>query len=297
MQMSLIQYSITYTQYFNTFTGCRYLSLEMATLNGRLSLKYTSEDGVPFSKKSQLRVLDLSNVDASVHTIEELLSSCYYLEKLSMNGLKLTLDMIKSICIQNGKTLEVLTFTACPNLDYEMIYLIVKKCSNLIEVSLAETNLPDYFINFFVNTITPNIEKLNFNSLFHLRDEHVKVLVNRCNKLSVLNLGVSCISNNSIDIIITKLKNSLEELCVYLCYVDCAKLLELRLMPKFRTLIYENMSYENLEDLDNLKKQLPHQLKKYKQNLCSSYDKIWNIKAKQIDLFQDSGRTYMGLPD
>ena len=269
----------------------------MATLNGCLSLKYTSDEGVPFSKKSQLRYLDLSNCEASDHTIEELLSSCYNLKKLSMNGLKLTLDMIKSICIQNGKTLEVLTFTTCPNLNHEMIELIVKKCSNLIEMSIAEINLSDYIINFFVNTITPNIEKLNFNSLFHLRDEHIKVLVNRCNKLSVLNLGVTCISNNSIDIIITKLKNTLEELCVYLCYVDCAKLLELRLMPKFRTLIYEDMNYEQLEDLENFKKQLPHQLKKYKQNLCSSYDKIWNINAKQLNMFQDSERTYMGLPD
>ena len=268
----------------------------MATLNGRLSLKYTLE-GVPFSKKSQLRYLDLSNCEASAHTIEELLSSCYCLEKLSMNGLKLTLDMIKSICIQNGKTLEVLTFTTCPNLDHEMIHLIVKKCSNLIEVSLAEMKLPDCFIHFFVNTISPNIEKLNLYYLCNVRDEHVKILINRCNKISVLNLGATCISNNSIDIIITKLKDTLEELCVYLCYVDCAKLLELRLMPKFRTLIYQDMYYEQLEDLENFKKQLPHKLKKYKQNLCSSYDKIWNIKTKQLDLFQDSGRNYMGLPD
>ena len=269
----------------------------MATLNGRLSLKYTSDEGVPFSKKSQLRYLDLSNCEASVHTIEELLSSCYHLEKLSMNGLTLTLDMIKSICIQNGKTLEVLTFTTCPNLDHGMIYLILESCCNLKEVSIAEMNLSDYFIQLFVHTISPNIEKLNLNHLFHLRDEHVEALVNRCNKLSVLNLGVTCISNNSIDIIIRKLKNTLEELCVYLCYVDCSKLLELRLMPKFKTLIYEDMNYEQLEDLENFKKQLPHQLKKYKQNLCSSYDKIWNINAKQLDLFQDSGRSYMGLPD
>ena len=91
-------------------SGCKYLSLYWAQiLQGDNELK--------LEKPCKLRYLDLSDCKCRTEDIEEILSSCYFLEKLTLDAIMLTPNMIKSICLQNSQTLETLSLTCCRGLD------------------------------------------------------------------------------------------------------------------------------------------------------------------------------------
>ena len=80
--------------------GCRYLSLANSRVNGTLDLT---------KQIYPVKYLDLSNCDASNDTVlEELVGSCYSLQKLSLSKLTLGLhsNMVQNI-VQNGFTLKV----------------------------------------------------------------------------------------------------------------------------------------------------------------------------------------------
>ena len=83
---------------------CRYLSLANSRVNGKLDL---TKEIYP------VKYLDLSNCDTSEdyssdNVLEELVGSCYSLQKLSLSKLTLGLhsNMVQNI-VQNGFTLKV----------------------------------------------------------------------------------------------------------------------------------------------------------------------------------------------
>ena len=87
-------------------SGCKYLSLFRSILVG---------DNFRLDQQpSQLKYLDLRLYDsdgickANYKVIEELLSSCQSLQKLSLAKLTLNFEMIKNLCLQNGSTLQTL---------------------------------------------------------------------------------------------------------------------------------------------------------------------------------------------
>ena len=85
--------------------GCRILNLSHSEILGSLSLN---------EFKSQIRVLNLSQIlSSSEETIvlEELLSSCFSLQHLIMEGVSLTPQMASSVC-KNGKTLQTLNLNS-----------------------------------------------------------------------------------------------------------------------------------------------------------------------------------------
>ena len=172
--------------------GCQYLSLQFMKLGypgGPISM--TSEGDLCLDKASSLRYLDLKYCEAHVLTFEEILASCHSLQKLSMESMPfirkrnfITSKMIKSICYQNGRTLQVLNLSFCSGLDLESIQDVTKNCVGLKNVDLFETGLSKDSINFLVNNLTPKVEKLNLGYLQNLKDDHVNNLVTRCNKLT-----------------------------------------------------------------------------------------------------------------
>ena len=64
--------------------GCMYLKLEDCKLMGELEMK----------NASKLKYLDLSGCKVQEEVLEQLLSSCHYLQKLSLQGLTLNQKMI-----------------------------------------------------------------------------------------------------------------------------------------------------------------------------------------------------------
>ena len=216
---------------------CKILNLSNSTIVGHLRRNMIS----------QLRVLDLSQsawgfparrwlaqvyYEENTSKIEELLSSCCSLQNLKMEGLRITSKMAVSICM-NGTTLQVLNLNHSfvddipsgrlnhyvPNGDFRSI---IKSCQELKELDLNYTKtidtdddeiegLSDYDLQVLAKHISPNVEKLNL-IIQDFEDEHVKIMLSRCNKIKVLTLETKFITNDSLQMIRQCLNLTLEEL-------------------------------------------------------------------------------------
>ena len=135
-----------------------------------------------------------------------------------------------------------------------------------------------------------------------LQDEHVKLLVERCNRITELNLGgCASITNVSVDSIATHLNSSLEKLNVSKTQIDCTALLQLRAVGTLKVLLclcFQSDKYEfedEDEELKNLRKNLPqvginekefYTGSTFSQNYYDYENGFWEIKAKAQKLFQ-----------
>ena len=290
--------------------GCQYLSLHHVKVGtprvtSREPISMKSEEHLLLEKASNLRYLDLKYCGTHVLISEEILSSCHLLQKLSMASIIITSKIIRSICYQNGRTLHTLDLSFCSGLNLESIQEITKNCVGLKNVDLFATGLSIDSINFLVNNLTPEVEKLALGFLPNLKDEHVKALVARCKKLSVLNLKHSAISNKSLTYIIENLQHSLEKLNVRFCYsitytVIMYNITGLKSMPKLRSLSYGQI--QPFSEKDNMEKFLP--LVRFGESICVDErellpaDGIWDVPAKQLEYFKKSAKCpFIELPD
>ena len=265
--------------------GCRNLNLCHSEILGSLSSNI----------KSQLRVLNLSLILSSPEetlVLEELLLSCCSLEHLLMENVSLTPKMADGIC-KNGKTLQILNLnSSC--LNYRLSYPnsclqeVIKYCQELKEVDLAHVNsingLTEEDLEFLVENISPNIEKLNLCST-EIMDHHVQILLQRCKKIKALSLEATWITDDSLKNIRKHLNLTLEELSLgpnddslltlELDPIDRDTIkdfredweanppnitligyLELKSMPKLRIL---NLYYEKVdEEIQGLREHLPN---------------------------------------
>ena len=198
-------------------SGCKYLSLSEAVLEGNLNL----------TKPSRLKYLNLSSFGQDLFSkknAETILESCYSLQNLSLSKFQLSSKLISITCLQNCKTLKVLDLSKCTFLESDFfedssemgcIRQIVENCTELKELSLHTTNLCLKSIDFLVSNLTSNIEKLDLFDQSLLRYRHVKKLVTRCNKIKKLNVGGLCsITRKTYDRITGVCNN----------YVDCKRL-------------------------------------------------------------------------
>ena len=72
---------------------------------------------------------------------------------------------------------------------------IVDYCAHLEELDLNNTHLSEESVDYLAKNLTPLILKLCLYQVGGIKDEHVNVLVRRCNKLTELNLCQSRITN------------------------------------------------------------------------------------------------------
>ena len=312
-------------------SGCKYLSLSYATSEGTMNLP----------KISRLEYLNLTgfglkNKDNS----EKLLESCYSLQKLSLSSFQLSSKLINSTCLQNGKTLRILDLSECSmspsdnscfngkfkcssnSYDYnpydpynpydiscfngkytEPIQQIVKNCTELKELSLRRTPLHVESIDILVFNLTPKIEKLDLFHMAYLRDEHVKVLVTRCSKITELNLGGSTlITKNSLNFISEHLESTLVKLDFIITefLFDVNDLLVVKNMKKlkfFRCPLYSPDSTRSIlkhydEDRKSMEKLLPNiwvdctYFEKTRIAGPSQSEYIYNNELPEINPFQ-----------
>ena len=170
------------------------------------------EGNLYLNKKSQLKHLYVYNHECSKiseSNLEKLLSSCHSLKRLSMIGIQsvgkkyspeeeelglLNHNMVKSICQQNYKTLEAIHLSG---VEVKWILMIFENCLELREFSLVSNDLTEESANVLVNSLPPKIEKFGIyrglpdpgKGPTPITDDHVEVLLRRCNKLSALNLS------------------------------------------------------------------------------------------------------------
>jgi hypothetical protein len=264
--------------------GCRYLRLQFLKL-GSNSMK--SEGDLHLDEPSSLRYLELECCEGNVKTFEEILASCHSLQKLSISFKSLTSNMIKSIWYQNGHSLQTLNLTCCDGLDLESIQKITKNCVELKNVNLPSTKLSMASINFLVTNLTPKVEKINLGYLWNLKDEHIKVLLARCNKLSVLILRYTSITNDSLMHIIENLQHTLEKLDVYMCdAITYAKLTELKSMPKLQVLNFWGSDHEKGDLLTLMPFVKFDEIITADERKLLSADGIWDVEVKQLQYFK-----------
>ena len=260
--------------------GCKILNLSYSTIVGHLRRNMIS----------QLRDLDLSQsawgfparrwlaqvyYEENMPKIEELLSSCCSLQNLKMEGLRITSKMAASICL-SSTTLQVLNLNHSfvddlpsgrlnnfvPNGDFRSI---IKCCQELKELDLNYTKtidtdddiegLSDYDLQVLAKHISPKVEKLNL-IYQDFEDEHVKIMLNRCNKIKLLTLDTKFITDDSLETIRQCLNLTLEELTLanYGSFHFC--LHKLKSMSRLKILNLHNKTED--KKVQNLRQQLPH---------------------------------------
>jgi len=226
-----------------------------------------------------------------------------------MNSVTLTFDKITTICNQNGKTLQILDLNGCKIagsfelwLEFwlEPVQVIVRNCTNLKEVNLDNTNMSGKAIQYLVENITPSIQVLSLNYCEFVKDEHIKILVNRCHELKTLNLAHTSVTSESLTALIETLKHSLKQLDITGSFgIQPGNFLELRAMPKLQTLIGSFLLHfrEQLQNdlpnlvINNFGSNVDHQ--QFLNNFTSAEnlsnkEGIWEIKAKPLKLFSSS---------
>ena len=278
-------------------SGCKYLSLSEAILEGTLKLTKASElmylnlSGFRDSENSEKLegALFLPKVTAWQYLnrsafgpeccgnySEKIIESCYSLKKLSLSKLQLSLKLISIASLQNGKTLKVLDLSNCTffvenfmrdsgKYEFDCIQQIVENCTELKELSLHMTHLCEKSIDFLVSKLTSNIEKVDLFDQSLLKDIHVKKLVTRCNKITELDLGGwTSITTKSLDYIIENLKLTLMKLSLEFAFLefDSSDLFKLKNMKKLEILCYnqgsEDWNIFEYVDCKLLKKYLPN---------------------------------------
>ena len=243
---------------------------------------------------SNLRYLDLSDCSAYIDHIEEILASCYSLEKLTLAEAEITPSMIKSICDQNGKTLKILSLNSCQGVNVWCLQQILENCIKIKEINLGQILMWDFetgknVLSYIAHNLPSGIEKLDL-SCHQINDQFLSALIARCKNLRSLKLSDFTLTNDSLTIIMNDLKHSLEELDLGCCDMTFDKLLELKSMPKLKVL---NYVFLRKETEIFVKDYLPH-LSINKKRLAiglwdrdSPEDGFWEIQSKQMNIFVD----------
>ena len=129
--------------------GCKYLSFSSAEIIGSLTL----------TKSTELRYLDLTRCKIHESVLEELISACHSLQKLSLDlCLSLNSNIINNINIKNGQTLQVLNLSRCKGLKFDSFHKIIKFCVDLQELNLFDTDLCQQSVLYLVNNVNSKLQ-------------------------------------------------------------------------------------------------------------------------------------------
>ena len=124
-----------------------------------------------------------------------------------------------------------------PNPGTKTIKKLFKRCVELIELNFSNSwGYESEFLFAIAHNLTPKIKKVDLSRNKNLKDRHVKILVQRCNQISELDLNFTSITKDSVDSIATHLNSSLEKLDVSYTEIDSTALLQLRSVRTLKVL-------------------------------------------------------------
>lgn len=268
------------------------LSLSDSRLKGRLNLP---------KKSYHLKYFDAGGLEGTrghylKHNVEALLGSCHSVEKLSLRALDLNTNAFSEVLINSPK-LSILDLSTIRGLQLESIKHIVN-CVELKELNLAFNDIFSKcadVLYYLVKNLPVGLRKLSFMGLDCLSVDHVKVLVNRCPKLTELDMfGCFNVSKNSVPHIIEKL-SELEKLDLSLTKTSTNGLTELKSMPKLKFLNCQHLRSEI--EIEALNRQLPNMII---NSTCGEFntalptakiqikDGLWDVKIEQINFLAPS---------
>ncbi|XP_068782091.1 S-phase kinase-associated protein 2-like isoform X3 [Struthio camelus] len=142
------------------------------------------------SKPLRVQHMDLSNCTVSVADLQSILCRCERLQNLSLEGLVLSDDIIKSIA-QNPSLIR-LNLCGCSGFSAESLELMLSSCSELEELNLSWCDFTAAHVKAAVSHVTPKVTQLNLSGYRqNLQISDVKTLVERCPSLVHLDLSDS----------------------------------------------------------------------------------------------------------
>uniref|UniRef100_A0A663N8P9 S-phase kinase associated protein 2 n=1 Tax=Athene cunicularia TaxID=194338 RepID=A0A663N8P9_ATHCN len=187
------------------------------------------------SKRLKIQHMDLSNCTVSATDVHSILNLCENLKNLSLEGLVLSDDIMKSIA--NNPGLIRLNISGCSGFSAESLELMLRSCSMLEELNLSWCDFTAAHVKVAVNHISTKITQLNLSGYRHnLQISDVKTLVGRCPLLFHLDLSDSVLLNLKCFQYFHQLP-FLEHLCLSRCYqLTPAAIVQLGEIPTLKTL-------------------------------------------------------------
>ncbi|PIK51710.1 putative S-phase kinase-associated protein 2 [Apostichopus japonicus] len=204
--------------------------LARSTIIGSLFENNSSQ--IPDEIHLTLQYLDLSMCNSRPKLLQEILSKCTSLRKLSLESCTVTEGMLTSIGAQGG--LEELNLCMCQEIDDTELQLSLAKCQRLKSLNLAWLNLSRKVVRSLVEVLPQSLEKLNIGGCREsLRDEDIEILAARCQSLIELDLSDGSSLTGSIFVDLGTL-SGLQHLALSRCYripnpmqlMDCLKRLK-----------------------------------------------------------------------
>ncbi|KFP23024.1 S-phase kinase-associated protein 2, partial [Egretta garzetta] len=237
------------------------------------------------SKPLRVQHMDLSNCTVSVADLQSILCLCERLQNLSLEGLVLSDDIIKSIAKNPG--LIRLNLCGCSGFSAEALELMLNSCSTLDELNLSWCDFTATHVKAAVNHITSRVTQLNLSGYRqNLQIPDVKTLVERCPFLVHLDLSDSVMLKPECFQFFHQLI-FLQHLCLSRCYqISPAALVELGEIPTLKTLqvfgIVTDSSLQLLkETLPDLKINCSHFTSIARPTVGSKKNhEIWGIKCR-----------------
>ncbi|KAM6036898.1 S-phase kinase-associated protein 2 isoform 2-T2 [Theristicus caerulescens] len=236
---------------------------------------------------SPLRVqhMDLSNCTVSVADLQSILCLCERLQNLSLEGLVLSDDILKSIAKNPG--LMRLNLCGCSGFSPEALELMLSSCSMLEELNLSWCDFTATHVKAAVNHVTSKVTQLNLSGYRqNLQIPDVKTLVERCPFLVHLDLSDSVMLKPECFQYFHQLF-FLQHLGLSRCYqISPAALVELGEIPTLKTLqvfgIVTDSSLQLLkETLPDVKINCSHFTSIARPTVGSKKNhEIWGIKCR-----------------
>ncbi|KAG7156322.1 S-phase kinase-associated protein 2-like [Homarus americanus] len=202
--------------------------------------------------RSKLQHLDLSMAAIDPQALEELLSVCFDLKKLSLEHCILS----QSICshIANNQKLETLNLAMCYGLCHAYLVNILSHCKRLQSLNLAWTGLCTEDLRMICRRFPASLERLNLSGCRStLSDTHVRLLAEQSPGLVELDISDGThLTATAVSAIIHELRH-----IEYLAFSS-----ELKSMPNL--LYLDVYGILNESAMSTLKQSLPHiQINKY----------------------------------
>ncbi|XP_064112761.1 S-phase kinase-associated protein 2-like [Macrobrachium nipponense] len=181
--------------------------------------------------RSRLQYLDLSMAAIEIHALEELLSVCFELKKLSLEHCTVS----KIICshISNNVKLETLNLAMVYGLSHSCLTPILTKCRRMQSLNLAWTGLSTEDLRVICRRFPSSLERLNISGCRStLTDSHIKLLADQAPGLVELDVSDGTqLTAAAVTTIISQLR-SVEYLAFSRCYtIQPDAYIELKMIP------------------------------------------------------------------
>ena len=136
-----------------------------------------------------LKVLDLSETQLSLASVQRIFFLCQYLIELNIAGdnslgTELCPKSVDFLCNNLTTTIEKLDITMQPNFGDDQFQKLIKRCNRITELSFVGTNVTDDSMNTIIETLSQSLVKLRPGMIsFHKKLElalmpNFKVLIN-----------------------------------------------------------------------------------------------------------------------